>query len=329
VLACDQPDAFSRVIHSATLPIDVHFAKASDAPEVRAALATLEEAWPQELALGFRAAPDDGGACGEDGRFDVFAWRGLDEMYVDLIDYTQPSAPYATYMVIDPWGSYGGDELRSTMYHELNHTMQGADDWDEPAIVFEATAQMIEVIFAPETDTFSYTVPDFQAFPEWSIDHDDGYETWFMYGAALFFIYLSEERFHDDAYLGEMWDRSSGSDTFEDALDFMLGQLDPPSTFEEEVVAFAKWRYTDAPARGWGRPYVDASPGDAQAMAYGTVYARVPAGQTAVVGGAEHIAQTFDDDGDTVIAVTVMPLPGEESPFARDDTMFDVPITFE
>ena len=31
---------------------------------------------------------------------------------------------------------------------------------------------------------------DFQGNPDWSLDHDDGYETWYMYGAALWLHYI-------------------------------------------------------------------------------------------------------------------------------------------
>jgi hypothetical protein len=211
----------------------------------------LDHSWQVEMTqLGFRPPLADDGVCGPDGSFDVFLWRGLISSYVDAYD-ENPATPwddYFTYMVLDPWGPYGGPILDSTVAHELNHACQASDDWWDSAIVFEMTSVFIEDIVYDDDDQWYGQLADFQANADWPIDYDDGYETWYMYGAALYLHYLRERWFDGDAsFVADMWlamrnPAGTNEPDFEDALDDLLAARGAGS-FEDSVVEFSRWRW--------------------------------------------------------------------------------------
>src|SRR5262249_21790228 len=200
--------------------------------------------------------------------FDVFLWRGHVECYVDVLE----PAPGATwdarigYMVVDPWGPYGGDLLASTVAHEFNHACQAADDWSDCAIVYEMTADFMQKIVVPDDANYREYFSDFQNRPDWSLDRDDGYETWYSYGAALYLFYLRDRYFGGDPrFVSEMWRRMRnppGPDddptlnhpSFEDALDGLL----PGLGFIDSMAGFARWRWYTG-ARDDGRHFADPS----------------------------------------------------------------------
>ena len=57
----------------------------------------------------------------DDGALDVFLWRGHVECYVDVLA-ENPATLYddrTAYLVVDPWGPYGGPILDTTVAHAL------------------------------------------------------------------------------------------------------------------------------------------------------------------------------------------------------------------
>ena len=180
----------------------------------------------------------------------MFIWAGIDESYVAAWG-ENPATPWddqLTYMVVDPFGPYGGELLDATVAHELNHALQAADDWWEPPIVFEMTATFMEEVVFDDDDTWQALLGDFQSRPDWSIDRSDDWETWYMYAAALYLEFLRWHVFDGDAsFVGDMW-RESRSDPREnepdyvDALDRIL--MDAAGiTYVDSVVRFARWRW--------------------------------------------------------------------------------------
>ncbi len=257
-IPCDEPGLWPHALRSATHPVIVHYRARADAATAAEVLALVDRSWDGEVgALGFRPPLDDTGRCGDDGTFDVFVWRGSDGCYVDVVD-DNPATPYddeVAYLVVDPWGPYGGPILDTTVAHELNHAMQAADDWSDAPMIYEATSVFVEDQVFDDDDQYVDQVADFQAHPDWSLDRDDGYETWYMYGAGLYLRYLRDRHWAGDGrFVGEMWQRlRSGADNepdFEDALEVML-RARAQIGFLDSVVGFARWRvYTGARADG-------------------------------------------------------------------------------
>ena len=88
----------------------VHYQRTGDEAKALEMIALLEESWLVQVdSLGFTAPLDDQGACGPDGRYDVFIWPGIDGAFVSGIN-TNPATPHAdwtTYMAIDVSGATG------------------------------------------------------------------------------------------------------------------------------------------------------------------------------------------------------------------------------
>lgn len=322
---CAQPTLWPDAVRSSRLPVIVHYRGDAEAAMADAVLALVEHAWDVEVGqLGFRPPPVDDGTCGPDAALDVFLWRGKEECYVDVlgeIDAT-PHDDEPPYLVVDPWGRFGGALLATTVAHELNHAFQAADDWDDLPIAYEMTAAFVEDEVHDADDGYLTQVIDFQAHPDWSIDRDDGYETWFMYGAALYLRYLRDRHFGGDArWIGGVWRAmrsplGSGEPDLEDALDELLAPRG--TSFVASVPDFARWRYyTGARADG-------AHLEEAAAMAEPSRSARVDAaagGQVAVdpmmLGsiyvdlaprpGAQVAVRLLDADADVRWVVQVVP----------------------
>jgi hypothetical protein len=246
------PDAIRSTRH----PFLVHYRAADEEAAAREVLADLDRAWDVEVgALGFRPPVDDTGACGPDGALDVFLWRGHEECYVDVLADV-PATPYddqQAFLVIDPWGPYGGAHLATTTAHEFNHVLQAADDWSDAPIIYEASAVFIEDEVFGDDNQYVDQIAEFQAHPDWALDRDDQYVTWYMYGAAEYLRFVRDRYFAGDAaFIGDMWLRlrspaDSGEPDFEDALDAQLTARG--ASFRASVIAFARWRlYTGSRA---------------------------------------------------------------------------------
>jgi hypothetical protein len=246
---CDHPEYWPYSIRSSSHPALVHYRSPSERDMAMTVLGLVDHSWDVEVGtLGFRPPIDDGGRCGPDGAFDVFLWAGHDECFVDVIGEDASTAyddRYA-YLVVDPWGTYGGPILDTTVAHELDHAMQAADDWSDAAIVYEMTSVFIEDLVYDADNEYVAQIVDFQANPDWSLDHDDGYATWYMYGSALYLRFLRDRYWAGDgAFIGAMWYalRSPADErpNFEDALDAML-RAKAGIGFVDSVVEFERWR---------------------------------------------------------------------------------------
>ena len=211
----------------------------------------LETAWTREVDdLGFSAPLDDNGQCGNDGRYDVFIWRGVDGAFVDAIAENSATVydDYTTYMAIDPTGSTGNELLDTTLAHEFNHAVQASDDWWESALIFEMSATFMEALVYPDQDDYYFTIEDFQKHPNWSLFYDDNYRTWYMYGAAMYLHFLSERYFPTDpAFIARIWrmsrsDPAIGRPDYIDALRAVLLN-DRGIDLETTIAEFMQWRW--------------------------------------------------------------------------------------
>jgi len=156
-------------------------------------------------------------------------------------------------------GQYGGAELEANIFHELLHASQGSDDWWEHVHAFEAEATLWEVAYYG-FERLPLVLRDYQDHPEWTLFRHDGYHTWYMYGGALFLLYLRDHAFQGNlAFSNEMWHRSRNAPgaagdpslnepDFTDALQDLLAARD--SSLFAEIVGFARARwYTGAGQR--------------------------------------------------------------------------------
>lgn len=243
--------------------IIVHYQLAGEQATAEEVLGLVEQAWQVQIDQGGALPPlDDHGAAGPDGRFDVYLERGIDEPYVVGIepDLSTWYEDWSTSMVLDPWGEYGGPELEPNIFHELRHASQASYDWWDHPHVFEAEATAWEVA-AYGYERLLIAWEDYQARPEWTLFRDDGYRTWYMYGGALFLLYLSEHVFGGElAFTNDMWHRSRNppgaeqdpslnEPDFVDALEELLE--DEGRSLFGEVLGFARARwYTGARDNG-------------------------------------------------------------------------------
>ena len=298
--ACTDDQYWPFEMQSGQRPFTVHYSRLSDADKATEMVGHLETAWAKQVDdLGFTAPLDDSGQCGNDGRYDVFIWRGVDGAFVDAIAENPQSVhdDYTTYMAIDITGSTGNALLDTTLAHEFNHAVQASDDWWESALIFEMSATFVEALVYPQQDDYFFTLEDFQNRPDRSLFFDDSYRTWHMYGAAMYLHYLSERYFPaDPAFIARVWrmsrsDPSIGRPDYIDALRAMLLN-DRGVDLDESIIEFMQWRwfvaaYDDGAhfihGADWPTPVsllqADAAmpqiSNDMSAMIYGAEYLRV------------------------------------------------------
>lgn len=249
--ACADPQYWPLSAESGTRPLIVHYSRHSDMEAADEVLAILESSWQVQVdAVGFTAPLADGGECGTDDRYDVFLWRGLDGAFVEAIadNPTTVHDDFTTYMAINPFAAAEREFVDTTLAHELNHAAQASDDWWESALIFEMTATYAEALVFPEQDDWFYTMEDFQDRPEWSLFYDDGYDTWYMYGAAMFLHFL-EQRYYDGdpSFIARIWlesrsDPAVGRPDYIDALRTVL-LTDLGIALDDAVSEFMQWRW--------------------------------------------------------------------------------------
>ncbi|MFO0744751.1 MAG: hypothetical protein U1F43_03620 [Myxococcota bacterium] len=250
VLPCDEPRYWPYALRSSERPLTVHYRTPAERNTAESVVGYLERSWLVEVdQLGFRAPLPDDGRCGDDADLDVFLWRNAPEVFTDVLG-SNPATSWddaPVFIVLDPAGEVGGQYLDSTASHEFNHACQAAYDWSEVTLAYEMTSTFIEDQVFDEDDNYQTILFDFQGNPDWSIDRDDGYETWYMYGAAMYLGYL-RDRFYrgDPSFAAVMWEGSKSSAAenepdYQDALDTMLGEFG--KSFLDSVVEFQRWRW--------------------------------------------------------------------------------------
>jgi hypothetical protein len=249
-LAYQHPEYWPYAEASSNYPFLVHYRVPEELAMVRRVIECLDAAWKMQIVIqGYTPPPSDAGLCGPDGRFDVFIWRGINTCEVDKIGdaIVTPWGGRASFMKLDPWGTYGGDSLAPTVAHEFNHATHAANDWDEIPIAFEMSASYVEQFYGPVE---AYSVLDFQSRPDWGLLRDDKYKTWYMYGSALYLHFLRDHYFNgDDGFLPELWvavrnlppDFKVNKPHFVDGINAFLNPRG--SSFLDSVVGFARWRY--------------------------------------------------------------------------------------
>lgn len=251
----DFNELFPYSIRSTTLPVLVHYYKPAEEETARQALAFVEKGWAYHVnQIGMRPAITDGGECGPDDSFDVFIWKGHRSCLVNVLG-GNPATPWDDrrgYMVLDPWGPYGGAELEETVVHEMAHASQAADDWYESPVTFEMSAVFTDQVYANRYIKTYFD--DFQLHPDWALDRDDKYETWYMYGASMYLLYLKDRFYEGDArFVSRMWlesrnppgaeqDQKLNEPDFVDALEHML-QEKAYVSYEDTVIEFSRWRW--------------------------------------------------------------------------------------
>lgn len=254
---CGRPDfdqMFPYSIRSERLPVLVHYYKEVEKETAQQVLAFVEKGWDFHVnQLGMRPALTDHGECGPDDAFDVFVWKGHRSCQVNVLSGDDATAwdDRRGYMVVDAWGPYGGPELEETVVHEMAHASQAADDWYEAPHTFEMSAVFADQIYANRYIKTYFD--DFQAHPDWALDRDDKYDTWYMYGSSMYLLYLKDRFFGGQPqFLSRMWlasrnppgaqdDQTLNEPDFADALDDMLREHG--SSYVDSVPEFSRWRW--------------------------------------------------------------------------------------
>ncbi|MBL8783903.1 MAG: hypothetical protein JNJ59_03290 [Deltaproteobacteria bacterium] len=250
LIPCDEPQYWPFVIKSQLRPLRVHYRVPGDASAARDVLHELETAWRIEVdEIGWAAPLDDHGTCGDDGAFDAFLWRDFPYAYVDVLDDNPLTAwdDGYPYMVIDPFNEFGGNELPATVAHEFNHACQAAYDWNDVTFIYEATSTFMEDEVHDGHNSYATLLFDFQGHPDWSIDRNDDYETWYMYGAMLWLRYLRDRFFEGrPEFIVRLWEgmRSPPGRNEPDYVDSVDALLAPfGRSFADTVLEFARWRW--------------------------------------------------------------------------------------
>ncbi len=243
-------------VASDRFPFLVHYRSADELATARQIIAQLDLAWDRQInTWGYEPPPPDTGMCGPDGRFDVFIWRGHRTCHVSTLadlyghdEFVTSWGGQISFMILDPWGPYGGEMLQQTVAHEFNHTTHAANDWHDLPISYEMSATYVEQMFGQDLSDY---VADFQKYPDWGLLRNDDYQTWYMYGSALYLHFLRDYYFAGedfDLILPKIWvamrntpDLYENSPNFVDALNTFLQRKGV--TFMDSVVDFARWRY--------------------------------------------------------------------------------------
>ncbi|MFA6034476.1 MAG: hypothetical protein WC889_16370 [Myxococcota bacterium] len=230
-------------------PFMVHYRTSGEAETAQKVVGYLDNAWEFEVkVLGFAPPPPDNGVCGPNDLFDVFILRGQRSCCVDVISEQIVTAwgARASFMILDPWGPYGGESLNHTIGHEFNHACQAEDDWHEIGISFEMTATYIEQYFG---EGCASCIRDFQGRPDWSVLWFDDYNSEYMYGSAIYFNFLKDRYFPaDEGFPARVWFNARNipnpyvnKPNFVDGTDAILAPLG--SSFMDSVPVFERWRY--------------------------------------------------------------------------------------
>lgn len=261
------------------LSIRVHYRTAAEEGTALDVLGLAVASLPRQLEpLGFRLPPQDDGRCGPDDALDVFLWRDAPMTYTDLVGEARDTwwEDGPPYVALDAFGDLGGRYLPSTVTHELNHVLQAADSWYDAPIAYEMTAMYVEDILHDDDDNYLDLIEDYQANPDRSVDWDDGYATFFMYGSCIFLQYLEARFFSEDAaFIGRVWEGmrnrpDANEPDFLDALDAVLSGVG--RGFSDAVLEFARWRwYTGRRDDGRHLPEAGAHPREAEAATWATL----------------------------------------------------------
>jgi hypothetical protein len=271
---CRNPRYWPYSLHEAVADVRVHFRRREHEGIARevAAAATFSLQFQQEVSA-FRRPASDEGRCGPDAALDIFLWERAPLTYTDLVAMNEATAWEDGYpfIVLDAIDTFGGAALPSTVAHELNHALQAADAWFDSPIAFEMTAMFVEDQVFPLDDNWLYFVEDYQQSPHLAVDHDDGYETLYMYGSVLYLQYLQARFFPGDpSFIGHIWlgMRSPEDNNEPDFLDAIERVLEPAGRgFADTVVEFARWRwYTNYRDVGLHLPEGGAHPARAMVM---------------------------------------------------------------
>ncbi|PKL75192.1 MAG: hypothetical protein CVV27_16630 [Candidatus Melainabacteria bacterium HGW-Melainabacteria-1] len=265
--AVENPDnlkAWPLAEHSIRYPLSVRYQYPGDQVKAREVLAVLEHSWQVEIdVLGFRPpfAFDPFAKPGEPRRLHAFLQRGAETAVEGRSPVKADGVwwdAYDAWVSIDAWGKYAGKILASTVAHEFNHALHAAYDWHESPGFFETSATYIQEKVTPDDNDYLEQIEDFQQHPHWPIHYDDGYKTWYMYGASLYLFFLEQRYFNQDpTFLAKIWEGSrnrprpldpntelpapiSNEPDWVDALENLLPR---GVSYADTVAEFARWRW--------------------------------------------------------------------------------------
>lgn len=200
---CMRP-TYSQFTDSATMPIRVHY-DPQYAAMAAMVLGWAETSWDIETrsvasgGLEFPPPAGDGVTGGGSNRLDFYLepsqYGGYycPEYYVSGADFIGTSG----FISINP--DLQDDAFTSAaVAHELHHAIQlGLDAFEDPSFMEMTSAYVMEVVF-DQADAASLFVPEFQAFPHYSLDYFD-YGQPYQYGASMWLFWLLDDLYAADS----------------------------------------------------------------------------------------------------------------------------------
>jgi len=258
-----RPDPFSSLdlwpnrVESRVYPVTVRYQDDGDESDAIRVTRYLEQAWRANEEAGLRApfayAPDGS------NRFTAFLWRDL-EACLALSGARASGASWEaheSFLVLDIWSGCGGEHMDAVVAHELHQAVTLAyDPWEDP--VFRvASATWFQDLAFDEDNLYFDMLADFQARPEWAITHDDGFQSYYAYGASLFLMFLSERYYDDGArFLSAIWEASRGTRGSGSIYQPLASTTDNPTwahgleltlpqgvSLADALTEFARWRW--------------------------------------------------------------------------------------
>jgi hypothetical protein len=182
----------------------------------------LERCWTEEIAMGFRQPPSDGGdpdGGGGNALYDVYV-QDLAPGYLGYCQgsYTVPATPRTdctSYVVIDnDYAGYGDayDLMKVTVAHEFCHACQFSSDYEVDAWYMECTSVWIEDVLYDGIDDYRSYLPFYFNYPYASLDWNDATGLR-MYGSCAWNFFLAE--YVGPSAVPEVWSAlESGSDVY-------------------------------------------------------------------------------------------------------------------
>jgi hypothetical protein len=184
--------------------------------------AAVERCWADEIGMGFRQPPNDGGdpdGGGGNGLYDVYV-QNLAPGYLGYCQgvYTVPATPRSdctSYAVIDnDYAGYGDayDLMKVTVAHEFCHACQFSSNYTTDTWYMECTAVWVEDVIYDEIDDYRDYLPFYFNYPYASLDWNDGTGLR-MYGSCVWDFFLTEHV--DPLIVPEIWSAlEAGSDVY-------------------------------------------------------------------------------------------------------------------
>lgn len=210
--------------------------------------AAAERSWADEIGMGFRQPPSDGGdpdGGGGNGLYDVYV-QNLDPGYLGVCygQYTVPATPRAdctSYVVIDnDYAGYGDayDLMNVTIAHEFCHACQYSSNYTVDTWYMECTSVWVEDVVCDDVDDYRNYLFYYLNYPYASFEWADptGLR---MYGSCVWDFFLTEHV--DPLVVPAIWAALESDNRVYEGTDSALSSFG--TSLEEEFRTYCVWNW--------------------------------------------------------------------------------------